>query len=59
MLTLLVSLAISLIEILISNQAINLELKDMEDHFEKRKSGLDFWFKKEKIEGERLGGNLK
>jgi hypothetical protein len=48
MLALLVSLTISLIEILISNQAINLELKDMEDHFEKRKSRLDSWFKKDK-----------
>lgn len=48
MLALLISLAISLIEILISNQAINLELKDMEDHFENRKSRLDSWFKKDK-----------
>ena len=47
MLALLVSLMISLIEILISNQALNLELKDMEDIFEKRKSRLDSWFKKD------------
>jgi len=38
MLALLVSLGISLWEILISNQALNLELKDMENIFEKRKS---------------------
>lgn len=50
MLALLVSLTISLMEIFISNQAINLELKDMEDHFETRKSRLDSWFKKDKAE---------
>lgn len=50
MLTLLVSLGISLMEIFISTKALNLELGDMEKLFEKRKSGLDFWFKKEKEE---------
>lgn len=48
MLTLLISLGISLIEIFISNQALELELQDMENIFEKRKSSLDFWFKKDK-----------
>jgi hypothetical protein len=48
MLTLLVSLGISLVEIFISNQALELELQDMENIFEKRKSSLDFWFKKDK-----------
>ncbi|MDG1275815.1 MAG: DUF2721 domain-containing protein [Algoriphagus sp.] len=47
MASLLVSLLISLIEIQISTKALNLELKDMEDIFEKRSSGLDFIFKKE------------
>ncbi|WP_111613249.1 DUF2721 domain-containing protein [Algoriphagus yeomjeoni] len=47
MASLLISLGISLIEIQISTKALNLELKDMEDIFEKRASGLDFIFKKE------------
>jgi hypothetical protein len=50
MLALLISLGISLVEIFISTKALNLELGDMEKLFEKRKSGLDFWFKKEKEE---------
>jgi hypothetical protein len=45
--SLLISLGISLIEIQISTKALNLELKDMEEIFEKRSSGLDFIFKKE------------
>ncbi len=45
--SLLVSLGISLVEIQISTKALNLELKDMEDIFEKRSSGLDFIFKKD------------
>lgn len=48
MLTLLISLGISLIEILISTKALNLEIQDMETLFQKRSSG--FWFKKEKNE---------
>ena len=48
MLSLLISLGISLVEIFISNQALELELQDMENVFEKRKSSLDFWFKKDK-----------
>ncbi|MFD2201936.1 DUF2721 domain-containing protein [Shivajiella indica] len=48
MLALLISLGISLIEILISTKALNLEIKDMEGHLEKRSLGLDFWFKKDK-----------
>lgn len=45
--SLLISLGISLVEIQISTKALNLELKDMEDVFQKRSSGLDFIFKKE------------
>lgn len=45
--SLLVSLGISLVEIQISTKALNLELKDMEEIFEKRSSGLDFIFKKD------------
>ncbi|NVK49751.1 MAG: DUF2721 domain-containing protein [Cyclobacteriaceae bacterium] len=45
--SLLIALGLSLIEILISTKALNLELSDMEDIFEKRKSSLDFIFKKE------------
>jgi hypothetical protein len=45
--SLLVSLLISLVEIQISTKALNLELKDMEEIFEKRSSGLDFIFRKE------------
>lgn len=47
MLSLLISLGISLIEIQISTKALNLELSDMEDIFEKRKSSLDLFFKKD------------
>lgn len=47
MVSLLISLGISLVEIQISTKALNLELGDMEDLFEKRKSSLDFIFKKD------------
>lgn len=47
MVSLLISLGISLVEIQISTKALNLELGDMEDLFEKRKSTLDFIFKKD------------
>lgn len=47
MLSLLISLVISLVEIHISTKALNLELGDMEDLSEKRKTGLDFMFKKD------------
>jgi hypothetical protein len=47
MLSLLISLGISLVEIQISTKALNLELGDMEDLFEKRKSSLDFIFQKD------------
>ncbi|WP_111672410.1 DUF2721 domain-containing protein [Algoriphagus litoralis] len=47
MLSLLISLAISLIEIQISTKALNLELSDMEEIFEKRRSSLDIFFKKD------------
>lgn len=47
MLSLLISLGISLIEILISTKALNLELSDMEEIFEQRKSSLDNFFKKD------------
>lgn len=50
MVALLISLGISLVEIFISTRALNLELQDMEELFEKRKSGLDFWFRKDKEE---------
>lgn len=45
--SLLISLGISLIEIQISTKALNLELSDMEGLFEKRKSSLDIFFKKD------------
>jgi hypothetical protein len=45
--SLLISLGISLVEIQISTKALNLELSDMEEIFEKRKSSLDTFFKKE------------
>jgi hypothetical protein len=45
--SLLISLGISLIEIQISTKALNLELSDMEEIFEKRKSSLDIFFKKD------------
>jgi hypothetical protein len=47
MVALLVSLGISLVEILISTKALNLEIQDMETHFAKRASGLEGWFKKD------------
>lgn len=47
MLSLLISLGISLVEIQISTKALNLELSDMEEIFEKRKSSLDIFFKKD------------
>ena len=47
MLSLLISLGISLVEIQISTKALNLELSDMEENFEKRKSSLDIFFKKD------------
>lgn len=47
MVSLLISLGISLVEIQISTKALNLELGDMEDLFEKRKSSLDFIIKKD------------
>jgi hypothetical protein len=45
--SLLISLGISLIEIQISTKALKLELSDMEEIFEKRKSSLDIFFKKD------------
>ncbi|MDN3205832.1 DUF2721 domain-containing protein [Algoriphagus sediminis] len=48
---LLVALALSLIEIQISTKALNLELKDMEEVFDKR-SSLDFIFKKDSKKNE-------
>lgn len=45
--SLLISLMISLVEIQISTKALNLELSDMEEIFEKRKSSLDIFFKKD------------
>ena len=53
MVALLVSLAISLVEILISTQALNLEIQDMEAHFAKRGSGIEGWFKKDKTGEEK------
>ena len=47
MVSLLISLGISLVEIQISTKALNLELSDMEEIFQKRKSGLDLFFKKD------------
>lgn len=51
MISLLISLGISLVEIQISTKALNLELSDMEDIFEKRKSNLDSFFRKESKKG--------
>ncbi|PRY86747.1 DUF2721 domain-containing protein [Mongoliibacter ruber] len=48
MFALLVSLAISFVEIMVSNKALNLEIQDMEDLFRSRSASLDFWFKKDK-----------
>ncbi len=48
MLSLLISLIISFVEILVSTQALKLEIQDMEDLFKSRSGGLDFLFKKEK-----------
>ena len=53
MVCLLISLGISLVEIQISTKALNLELGDMEDLFENRKSSLDFIFKKDSKKDER------
>jgi hypothetical protein len=47
MASLLIALVLSLIEIQISTKALNLELSDMEDIFEKRTSSLDVFFKKD------------
>lgn len=47
MLSLLISLGISLVEIQISTKALNLELLDMEGVFEKRKNSLNLFFKKD------------
>ena len=47
MVSLLISLGISLVEIQISTKALNLELSDMEGIFQNRKSGLDLFFKKD------------
>ena len=47
MVSLLISLGISLVEIQISTKALNLELSDMEGIFQKRKSSLDLFFKKD------------
>jgi hypothetical protein len=47
MASLLISLLISLIEIQISTKALNLELSDMEEIFQKRESSLDVFFKKD------------
>ncbi|MEB2786465.1 DUF2721 domain-containing protein [Algoriphagus persicinus] len=47
MLSLLISLVLSLVEIQISTRALNLELVDMEEIFRNRSSGLDFIFKKD------------
>ena len=49
---LLVSLGLSLIEIQISTKALNLELSDMEEVFEKRISSLDVFFRKENKKNE-------
>lgn len=51
--SLLIALALSLIEIQISTKALNLELKDMEEVFNNRSSGLDFIFKKETKKDEK------
>lgn len=47
MASLLIALIISLVEIQISTRALNLELSDMEEIFEKRASSLDIFFKKD------------
>jgi hypothetical protein len=47
MLSLLISLGISLVEIQISTKALNLELSDMEGLFQNRKSSLDSFFRKD------------
>lgn len=47
MVALLISLAISFVEIQISTKALNLELADMEEVFKKKSGGLDFIFKKD------------
>lgn len=53
MASLLIALALSLIEIQISTKALNLELKDMEEIFNQRSSSLDFIFKKESKKDEK------
>ncbi len=53
MLSLLVSLGLSLVEIQISTKALNLELADMEDVFQKRSGSLDFIFKKDPKKNEQ------
>ncbi len=52
MASLLIALGLSLIEIQISTKALNLELADMEEIFEKRSGSLDFLFKKENKKNE-------
>lgn len=52
MASLLIALAISLVEIQISTKALNLELSDMEEVFGRRSSSLDLFFKKDKKEDE-------
>jgi hypothetical protein len=52
MLSLLISLGISFVEIQISTKALNLELADMEEIFKKRASSLDFIFKKDQKHNE-------
>jgi len=47
MVALLVSLGISFVEIQISTKALNLELADMEEIFQKKTGSLDFIFKKD------------
>jgi len=47
MVALLVSLAISFVEIQISTKALNLELADMEEVFQKKSGSLGFIFKKD------------
>lgn len=51
--SLLIALGLSLVEIQISTQALNLELQDMEEIFNKRSSSLDFIFKKEEKKDEK------
>ncbi|WP_114752220.1 DUF2721 domain-containing protein [Pleomorphovibrio marinus] len=48
MLSLLISLVISFVEIMVSTQALKLEIQDMEKHFPSGSGKLDFLFKKDK-----------